>query len=226
MPRRPRDYQPDVAYHVRQRGNNRQRCFFETRDYLRYLAYLDEASREHACAIHAYVLMTNHVHLLVTPASEAGISQMMQSLGRCYVQHINRRRERTGTLWEGRHKASAVDTDAYWYVCARYIELNPVRAGMVSVPTAYRWSSYRANAQGASDSLLKPHELYEVLGNDDAARRQAWQQLCNEPLCDADLSLVREAAQRGISMKRLADLKIQQLASTTPTPPAPPTGRR
>ena len=218
MPRRPRDYQAGVSFHVTQRGNNRQRCFFDRRDYLRFLAYLDEARREHACAIHAYVLMTNHVHLLVTPADPDGISLMIQSLGRRYVQYINRKRTRTGTLWEGRHKAHAVDTDAYWYTCARYIELNPVRAGMVSAPGRYRWSSHRGNALGAVDPLLDPHGLYLDLGEEAAQRRQAWREMFDEPLSADDLALIREAAQRGIPIKQLADLKIQQLTSATPTP--------
>ena len=222
MPRRPRNYQAEISSHVTQRGNNRQRCFFSDRDRLRYLAYLQRASGEYGCAIHAYVLMTNHVHLLVTPREATGISLMMQSLGRSYVQYVNRRLGRTGTLWEGRHNASLVDTEGYWYTCARYIELNPVRAGMVSDPGDFRWSSHRGNTRDWADPLLQPHDLYLVLGDDVASRRRAYRELFDQPVADADLDLIRTATQRGTSFSREAGLKNQPVTSATPTPSTAP----
>lgn len=147
MPRMKRLDLPGMAQHVIQRGNDRQACFFQETDYLRYLQDLHEAALHQACSIHAYVLMTNHVHLLVTPRTEGGVSRMMQALGRRYVRYVNDSSGRTGTLWEGRYKASLVDDERYVLACYRYIELNPVRAGMVAAPDEYRWSSHAANAQ-------------------------------------------------------------------------------
>jgi putative transposase len=148
MARKPRIALAGYAQHVVQRGNNRQATFFAEADYRYYLDCLAEASAKYDCALHAYVLMTNHVHLLVTPNQTDGIARMMQSVGRRYVQYVNYCNKRSGTLWEGRYKASLVQSERYLLVCSRYIELNPVRAGMVTRPEAYRWSSYRANALG------------------------------------------------------------------------------
>ena len=134
MPRKPRFELPGVPQHVIQRGNNREPCFYAEADYLRYRDDLRNAAEKYACVVHAYVLMTNHVHLLVSSSAAYGISQMMQSLGRRYVRYINREYRRTGTLWEGRFKAALIDTDAYLLTCMRYIELNPVRAAMSPIP--------------------------------------------------------------------------------------------
>jgi putative transposase len=131
-----RYFLPDQPLHVIQRGNNRQAIFFCQDDYGRLHAWLAEAAAAHDCAVHAYVLMTNHLHLLLTPGNETSLPGTMQSLGRRYVRHINAARRRTGTLWEGRYRAAPIDSEAYFLACCRYIELNPVRAGMVALPRA------------------------------------------------------------------------------------------
>jgi putative transposase len=164
MARQPRLDLPGIAQHVVQRGNDRHVCFAADTDYLRYLQELREASSKHDCAIHAYVLMTNHVHLLATPAATGGISRMMQAVGRRYVGSFNARDHRTGTLWEGRFKAALVDTDRYLLTCYRYIELNPVRAHMTDNPADYPWSSYHHNALGQFSPLITPHAQYTILG--------------------------------------------------------------
>ena len=160
MTRLPRIALPSIPQHVIQRGNNRQPCFYADDDYHFYLECLGEAARKYHVSIHAYVLMTNHVHLLLTPAAMTGVSQVMQTLGRRYVRYINHTYRRSGTLWEGRYHASLVQADHYLLTCYRYIELNPVRAGMTDDPAGYRWSSYRCNALGQPDKLIEPHEYY------------------------------------------------------------------
>jgi putative transposase len=140
MPRKPRMYLADVPSHIVQRGNDREACFFEQDNYRFYLQCLGEACRRYAVSLHAYVLMTNHVHLLMTPSTAEGVSRVMQLVGNRYVQYINRSYGRTGTLWEGRHRSSLVDAEHYLLRCYRYIELNPVRAKIVSHPGEYRWS--------------------------------------------------------------------------------------
>lgn len=177
MPRKPRHYLPEIPCHIIQRGNNRQACFYADDDYRLYLDCLREASERYHCAIHAYVLMTNHVHLMTTPSAEEGVSRMMQSVGRRYVQHINTTYKRTGTLWEGRHKASLVDTARYILACYRYIELNPVRAGMVARPEDYRWSSALGHLTGEPDAMLKDHPLYMALGETGTERGKTYQSL-------------------------------------------------
>ena len=164
MPRLGRYFLADRPLHVIQRGNNRTPIFFGDEDYERYGDWLGEAAAEHGCAIHAYVLMTNHVHLLVTPARALSLPRAMQSLGRRYVRYVNAAHGRTGTLWEGRYRAAPIDSDAYFLACCRYIELNPVRAGLTAHPREYPWSSWRAHAQGIADPLAADHPLYSGLG--------------------------------------------------------------
>ena len=177
MPRPPRLILPTVPVHVIQRGHNRATTFESPAEFKRYRTVLFEESARRGCAIHAYVLMTNHVHLLLTPESVHGVSSMMQAIGRRYVRWVNERRHRTGTLWEGRFKSSVIDSDRYLMTCSRYIELNPVRAGMVSAPGQYQWSSYRHNAHGAPDDGLTPHALYNSLGADAAERQMGYRGL-------------------------------------------------
>jgi len=162
MPRKPRFYLPGMPVHAIQRGNNRQAVFFGDEDYRAYLSWLKLAGEKYDCHIHAYVLMTNHVHLLVTPGHRDSLGGLFQFVGRHYVAYINNRYERTGTLWEGRYKASLVEEERYLLTCYRYIELNPVRAGMVRLPEHYEWSSYQFNALGESNPLLKPHPFEMV----------------------------------------------------------------
>jgi putative transposase len=177
MPRKPRIHLPGLPQHVIQRGNNREPCFYAPADCQYYLETVGEALVTHECRLHAYVLMTNHVHLLITPLRTRGISFLMQAIGRKYVQYINRTYRRSGTLWEGRYKASLIDSDAWLLTCMRYIEMNPVRAGMVAHPSAYRWSSYRSNAQGARSGLITPHGLYLSLGSTLSDRLFAYRRL-------------------------------------------------
>ncbi|HSG11763.1 MAG TPA: transposase [Gammaproteobacteria bacterium] len=177
MARKPRFTRPGDTQHIIQRGIDRQACFYSTGDCQLYLHLLHEAAQRYGCHVHAYVLMTNHVHLLVTPQQPCGISFMMQRLAQRYVRAINRIYQRTGTLWEGRYKACLVDTDRYLLTCMRYIELNPIRARMVAHPSDYAWSSYRYNGQGASDPVVEPHPLYIQLGREQRSRRQAYREL-------------------------------------------------
>lgn len=171
--------------HIVQRGHNRERCFFAEKNYFSYLHWLKEALAEHECVLHAYVLMTNHVHLLLTPKEAAAVPKLVISLGRRYVQYINRACNRTGTLWDSRYESSLVQADTYLLRCQRYIELNPVRAAMVEDPAHYRWTSFRANALGRTDSRITPHEVYRSLGQSDPARQKAYRALFRAEL-DAD----------------------------------------
>ncbi len=180
-----------------QRGNNRQPIFFADADYRAYRGWLAEAAGRYGCALHAYVLMTNHVHLLVTPENRASVGRMMQHVGRRYVPYVNRAHGRSGTLWEGRFKGAPIDGEAYLLACSRYIELNPVRAGMVARPADYRWSSYRANALGEADPLLSPHPVYLALAGEPAARRRAYRALFRGQADGRQLDGIRSALQTG-----------------------------
>ncbi len=164
MPRKLRFNLPGVPQHVIQRGNNREPCFYLTQDYQRYLDDLKKSALKYSCRIHAYVLMTNHVHLLITPMSEHGISQMMQALGGSYVKYINSTYKQSGTLWEGSFKASLIDSDMYLLACMCYIELNPVRAGLVKHPGEYKWSSYQQNVQRPDTDFIENHQIFSMLG--------------------------------------------------------------
>ncbi len=174
MPRRPRIHLDGVPLHIVQRGHNRQPCFFAEEDYQSYRRWLGEALNEVECDLHAYALMTNHVHLLLTPRKAEAVPKLVISLGRRYVQYINKAYRRCGTLWDSRYKSSPIQGETYLLLCMRYIELNPVRAAMVEDPAHYRWTSYRANALGQSDDLLTAHPLYVGLGRTPAARRAAY----------------------------------------------------
>ena len=164
MPRKTRMYLPGVPCHLVQRGNNKQVCFFTENDYRYYLDCIRQGLKQYKAKLHAYVLMTNHVHLLVTPDYEDSLPRLMQLIGRQYVQYINKTYNRTGTLWEGRYKSSLIDSENYLLTCSRYIELNPVNAGMVDKPEEYCWSSYHHNGLGKTNSLLSSHALYLGLG--------------------------------------------------------------
>lgn len=196
MARLPRYILPGQPQHIIQRGNNRGPTFFADGDYRFYLHCLKAAAEKHDCAVLAYVLMTNHVHLLLNPGNATAISKVLQSVGRRYVQYINYTYRRTGTLWEGRFKAAVIDSEQYLLTCYRYIELNPVRAGMVPYPSDYRWSSYHAHAEGAPDPLLQDHELYLRLGKTAEERQQAYRQLFTAHLDAAMLSTIRDATNK------------------------------
>jgi putative transposase len=197
MPRRARLRMAAIPLHVIQRGNNRCACFFKDADYTIYLDHLQELAVKFSCSVHAYVLMTNHVHLLMTPASEDGPSLL---LGQRYVQHVNRVYRRSGTMWEGRFRSSIVQQQVYFLCCQRYIELNPVRAGMVSHPIEYGWSSYRANVGQAPSSLVTPHPEYLGLGRTDEERAGAYRALFRAPLDPAEASEIRSAVNGGFAL--------------------------
>ena len=196
MARLPRLILPGQPQHVILRGNNRTEIFCVEADYRFYLDKLRLACEKHGCDIHAYVLMTNHVHLLITPHKEQSLSKALQMLGRYYVQFFNHCYRRTGTLWEGRYKATLIDTEAYLLTCMRYIELNPVRAGMVAHPSEYRWSSYGYNALGQTDNLVTPHPEYRRLGITDEECRSAYQQLFEYPVSEKSINAIREATNK------------------------------
>lgn len=191
MSRRPRMYLPGIPAHVVQRGNNREPSFFSEEDYGYYLDCLKRGLCRYRIKLHAYVLMTNHVHLLMTPEDEQGISRLMALVGKDYVMHINKTYRRSGTLWEGRHKASLIDGEDYLLHCYKYIELNPVRTGMAITPEDYPWSSYFHHAWGGEDALIEDHDLYHALGKTDNERQYNYRELFKVALSDHDLHLIR-----------------------------------
>lgn len=197
MPRKPRFFLPGVPVHVVQRGHSREPVFFEDNDYLAYLRWLSEGAERYKVDIHAYVLMTNHVHILATAHDSDGVTRMMQYLGRHYVPYINRTYGTSGSIWEGRYKASLIHDEEYLLTCMRYIELNPVRANMVRSPGQYRWSSYRCNGQGKDDKLVKPHTMYLALGRTTPARLEAYKGLFKAHLDKGVLDDIRAAWQTG-----------------------------
>jgi putative transposase len=191
MARLPRLYVPGCSHHIIQRGNNRTACFLDARDYAFYLQQLQLSAEQYSVAIHAFVLMTNHVHLLVTPESADSCGKMMQSLGRKYVRYINLTYRRTGSLWEGRYKSTLVDSETYFLTVSRYIEMNPVRARMVALPDDYPWSSYRANAMGNDIKLLSPHAVYVALGRTQGQRILNYRALFRQEIDASVISDIR-----------------------------------
>ena len=211
MPRHARLRVAGIPFHVIQRGHNRAPCFFSPADRACYLAELSQQANGHGVAIHAYVLMTNHVHLLMTSADADGIPRLMKLLGQRYVRYINRKQQRTGTLWEGRYRSCLVDTDGYLLTCHRYIELNPVRAGMVERPGDYRWSSYRANALGEHDPVVSRHSIMQSLGCGPEDCRAGYRDLFRRDLTPQTLEQIRTSTNGGFALgserfqKELAD---------------------
>lgn len=193
MPRRPRLLLAGVPVHIVQRGNNRCDCFHTKDDCVRYLGDLEVLSRKYECGVHAYVLMTNHVHLLLTPNRAESASLLMKYLGQRYVQYFNRRYARSGTLWEGRFRSCIVSEETYLLSCYRYIELNPVRAQMVLRPEDYAWSSYRINALGAPSSFLAPHSCFQRLGLTEQERRSNYRDLVRSAPDSTSIDEIRQA---------------------------------
>ena len=193
MLRRARLAVAGIPWHIIQRGNNRNSCFHADRDRHYYLKNLEQQAEKFGCAIHAYVLMTNHVHLLVTPRTIDSVSLMMKHLGQRYVQYFNRSYERSGTLWEGRFKSCLIESSAYLFFCYRYIELNPVRAKMVLCPQEYRWSSFGTNALGKTSSLITHHEEYLNLGGTESERRNSYRSMFGDELSSEKLDGIRRA---------------------------------
>ena len=200
MTRRRRVSWPGIAQHLIQRGNNRQICFADEQDMLAFGQWLCDYSSEHGVAVHAWVFMTNHVHILATPQEHSSIALMMQALGRRYVRYFNSRHRRTGTLWEGRYRSCLVDSDEYLLQCQRYIEMNPVRAAMVTTPGQYRWSSYRTHAHGKASRLTTPHSLYHRLGDTPIERQAAYRALFCEQLPAQLVESINQATLSGLAL--------------------------
>ena len=197
MPRKPRFFLPNVPVHIIVRGNSRKVVFAEAEDYGVYLECLKEAAETYECQIHAYVLMTNHVHLLVSAINPQNLSKLPQHIGRKYVPFFNHKYGCSGTLWEGRFKASSIDSERYLLTCYRYIELNPVRAYMVEKPDEYRWSSYSANAYGENNPILTPHTLYLALSKNSKERVRYYRESFREVLNGKLINEIRASVQTG-----------------------------
>lgn len=197
MARRERLFTRGAALHVTQRGNNRTVTFRKSSDYDMFLLFLGLATARYRVQLHAYALMSNHFHLMVTPESPEQLARAMQSLGRRYVRFFNDRYERTGTLWEGRYRTALINNERYWLACMRYVEMNPVRGGIVRYPELYRWSSYRAHALGAPNNLLASHAVYDGLGNTPESRQRAWQRICKQRLTDEQQQVLRQSIRNG-----------------------------
>jgi putative transposase len=200
MARLPRVELPNIPQHIIQRGNNRQACFASEKDFYTYLNWLEEYSVKAKVDIHAWVLMTNHVHLLCTPRQPKAISQLMQNLGRRYVQYFNYTYKRSGTLWEGRFKSCLVQDTKYLLQLYLYIELNPVRATMVDEPSKYPWSSYQINGLGKQSDLCKPHEQYVALGTSVKERRSEYRNLFKQHIKDSLITDIRESLAKGLAL--------------------------
>ena len=212
MPRRPRIAMPNMPQHLIQRGNNRQVCFYADEDYLLYLDWLAIYAAKFECQIHAYVLMTNHVHLLATSQQSQSVGLMMKALSQRYVQYINRTYERTGTLWEGRYRSCPIQAETYLLACQRYIELNPVRANIVSHPAEYRWSSYRINAQGEDVGFIRSHALYQSLGDTVVNRQAAYRELFRYELDIGFVDEIRRATHSNYALGNEAFAQQVELA--------------
>jgi putative transposase len=197
MARLPRLTVPGHPHHIIQRGNNRQPIFAADADYRRLLEFLEEHSREARVAVHAYVLMSNHFHLLATPETEDGIPHMMQAVGRRYVRYFNDRQQRTGTLWEGRYRSTLIQAQRYLLACMVYIDLNPVRAGMVDSADRYPWSSHAHYVSGRTDRLITPHPIWWELGNTPFAREAAYRELVQAGLASTQERALTESTLRG-----------------------------
>ena len=197
MPRPLRLILPRVAVHIIQRGNNRVACFRHDNDYLMHLTHLRQLAEKYDCAIHAYCLMTNHIHLLVTPQAADGCTGLMRDLGQRYVQYFNRCHDRTGTLWEGRFRSCIAESALYVLGCYRYIELNPVRAGMVDHPSNYLWSSYAVNSGTRADPMISGHAEYLALATDARLRGAAYRGLFDQRREPGLQKAIRDAANGG-----------------------------
>jgi putative transposase len=197
MARLPRLVIPFQAHHVITRGMDRQAIFRCDDDYYAYLNWLEQAAKRFKVAIHAYVLMGNHVHLLASPTDSEGLGRMMQWIGRFYVPYFNHKYDRAGTLWQGRFKASVIDSETYFMACSRYIELNPVRVQLVSEPGEYPWSSYAHHIGLKTDPLITDHPLFWALGNTPFEREAAYRRLMQQPPDRVEIEQLREAVLKG-----------------------------
>ena len=213
MARLPRVELAYIPQHIIQRGNNHSICFGSNEDFSAYLHWLEEYSEKHSVDIHAWVLMTNHVHLLCTPRKPKAISLLMQSLGRRYVQYFNYTYKRSGTLWEGRYKSCLIEENSYLLQVYRYIELNPVRASMVAEPSNYRWSSYQINGLGKESTLCTPHQLYLDLGTNHIERQSAYRSLFKHHIDASLIDNIRLSLNKGMALGTdRFKLEIEELA--------------
>jgi putative transposase len=188
MPNGPRLFVPGVSLHLRHRGNNRCAIFGDDNDYELFLVLLEAATKRHRVDVHGYALMTNHTHLQVTPKTTDGVSEAMKQLGAAYVLHFNKKYQRVGTLFTGRYKSKAIADDRYWLTCLRYIEHNPVRAGLVVQPEQYRWSSYRVHAFGESCEWLASHPILDAFDANRAERQARYRAICATPLTNGQIA--------------------------------------
>lgn len=197
MARKPRLVLPGVALHIVQRGNDRMACFKDDSDYLFYLGRLRALAPRHECNVHAYCLMRNHVHLLITPDTGSGCAMLMKELSQPYAHYFNTRYARTGTLWEGRYRACVAESARYVIACYRYIELNPVRAGVVGHPGLYPWSSYAVNCGERADPLIVSHAEFDALALHEQQRRVVYRDLLNQGLDQHTVRAIRSATSGG-----------------------------
>lgn len=197
MARLPRLVVPNQPHHIIQQGNDLQAIFRDTADYIAFINWLRDASRQFKVAIHAYVLMTNHLHLLASPSDEQGLSRMMQWIGRQYVPYFNQKYQRTGTLWQGRYRATVIDAERYFMTCCCYIELNPVRSHMVALAGDYLWSSYQHHAGIKPDPVITDHSLYWSLGNTPFDREISYKKLIELGVNEEDVAALTEATLKG-----------------------------
>ena len=199
MPRPRRSFEPDVSLHVIHRGNNRITVFDDDPDFELFLVFLKRASQRYGVNVHAFALMTNHYHLIATPTDAGGLAAMMKAANGRYVRFFNKKYARIGTLWNGRYKAIPIQDESYWLTCLRYVELNPVRANIVTKPEAYRWSSYRAHAFGDAPSWIAPHPVYDSLGSDAESRRRIYRELCKPALTPTEVTLPKFHAETALA---------------------------
>ncbi|WP_026816331.1 transposase [Arenimonas composti] len=221
MPRPPRPDVPGCSHHVVQRGNNRLPCFLGDHDRRTYLQLLGQCLPRYECDLHAYVLMDNHVHLLISPREPKSLPKLMQTFGRNYAVTFNRRYGRPGTLWEGRYDGHLVDNDAHLLACYRYIELNPVRARMVASPEAFPWSSHRGNCGQVFDRLLTPHNLYRELHREPLRRFECYRRLFDQPLPEETVEAFRShlkqrAALGSDAFRKVTEAKLRRFTGVRP----------
>ena len=226
MARQARLVVPGMPHHLIHRGNNRCAIFRALPDYRFFLASWWEASVAAGCDVHAYVLMTNHVHFLLTPRTETALADLSHRAAGRYAKYFNAKYRRTGTLWEGRPRTSLVDSEAYFLVCSRYIELNPVRAALVERPAAYPWSSFRHHALGEREPQLHDHSIYTALGSTSEERSRAYLQLFDGRLDDATLQDIRDAANGGWALGRQEFRRKVEEVTLRRCSPAPKGGLR
>jgi putative transposase len=197
MARLPRLTVPGYPHHIIQRGNNRQAIFAGNADYEFLLGLLEEYAKKHQVAVHGYVLMSNHLHLVATPETDDGIPQLMQAVGRRYVRYFNSRQARTGTLWEGRYRSTLIEAERYLLACMAYVDLNPVRAGIAADPADYFWSSHSHYIGRRTDRLVTPHPLLWELGNTPFAREQAYADMVRAGISSEQQRALTDATLRG-----------------------------